>query len=105
MYDNDGNVTLEFKAQAEELEDKIGTLCNEYPATLVLFVLEMALTEEITSLNSTIGDLFTAMMKEYKTKAAILLMTELVKGRLDSASIKEILENMHEEDLESKSQE
>ena len=102
MYDNNGDLTPEYKAQAEELVGRIGTICKEYHPAIVLFVLEAAMSAQISSFSPPIGDLFAQMMLEYKNKAAILLsVAELLKGKMDEirsgASIEELLKTIQEE--------
>lgn len=93
MYDNDND---NDKAQAEELVTKVGAICKEYHPVIVLFVLEAALSAQIASVSPPLGDLFTEMMREYKSKAAILLtVAELLKGGANAirndASVEDLL--------------
>jgi len=81
LQDSDGNLTLEAKAQAEELVLKIAAICKDYPPALVLFVLEAALTEQISILAPPLSELFTDTMKAFKDKAVLLLsIMKLLKG-------------------------
>jgi hypothetical protein len=96
MHDSDGNITPEFKAQAEELVVRIGAVCKDFPPALVLFVLEAALIEQISMFSPPLSDLFVEAMRVYKEKAAILItVAELLKGKAEAirngASIEDLL--------------
>jgi|SRR5271170_3400944 len=73
LVGEDGNIIPEVKAQAEELVIKIANLCKEYPPAITLFVLEASLAEEIAMYAPEIADLFQAVMKEFKQKAAMFI--------------------------------
>jgi hypothetical protein len=96
VYDNDGNPTQEFKAQAEELVVKIGSMCKDYHPAIVLFVLEAAMTEQISVFSPQLSNLFEETMGAFKAKAAVLIIVaDMLKGRAEEirngASIEDIL--------------
>jgi hypothetical protein len=84
MGDNE-NLTPEFKAQATELVSKLGAICREYPPAVVLFVLEAAMTEQVSMFMPPLADLFADAMAMFKERAAVLLtVAELLKGKADA---------------------
>lgn len=96
MYDNEGNLTVDAKTQAEELVTKLGAICKEYHPAIVLFVLEAAMTEQINQFSHPLSELFSETMHAYKEKAAILItVSAMLKGKAEAirngASIEDIL--------------
>lgn len=74
ILNDDGKMNPEWKTQAEELIVKLATLCKDYPQTVVMFVLEAALTEQIAIYSPVLDRLFTETMAQFR-KRAILLLT------------------------------
>lgn len=76
----DGELKPEVVDRAKALIMIIAELCrNEEPA-IALYVLEAALTEQITMFVPPLGDLFRSMMRAYKQKASALIsLVEMLK--------------------------
>ena len=90
LVGEDGNIKPEIMERATGLIANIAELCKDEEPAVVLFVLEAALTEQISIFAPPLGDLFTQMMRAYKGKAAMLLsvLEMLKKG---GVSIEEIM--------------
>jgi len=68
-----GEINPDALEQATELTRKIAKLCKDEEPLIVLFVLEAALTAHISAYEPALGDLFSAMMRSYKEKAAVII--------------------------------
>lgn len=73
MFDENGGIRPETEVKAKELMEKVAIACSEYHPSVVLTVLEAALTEEINTFSPILADLFIHMMGDYRHKAAMLL--------------------------------
>jgi hypothetical protein len=80
LVGEDGSIKPEIMERATALIAGIAELCQHEEPAVVLFVLEAALTEQISMFAPPLGDLFTAMMRSYKQRAAQLLsVLEMLK--------------------------
>ena len=73
MFDSNGQLSEEFKAQGLQLVQDIAAVCKGKEPVLVMFVLEAILTEQISIYSEPLGELFSEMMKVYKQKATMML--------------------------------
>jgi hypothetical protein len=107
ILNEDGQMNAEWKAKAEELIAKLATISREYPESVVMFVLEAALTEQIAMYSPMLGDMFAETMVQYRKRATLLLAVSDILGEklgtvIDEASLNEALKGMKSE-LEAES--
>lgn len=67
------NMSPEEKEVALEMANRLSALMREYHPGINLFVLEIALGQQIANIDPLLGVLFEEMMSEYKSKAMRVL--------------------------------
>ena len=99
LLGEDGQLKPEVVARAKVLITGIATLCADEEPAIVLFVLEAAMTENISMFAPPLGDLFRSMMQAYKHKAAVLIqMVEMLKN--EGVGLDELMKLGAEDDEE-----
>jgi len=78
-------MTNEQKAAAKELMTKVATECVGYDPQVVMTVLELAMLEEISMHDETVGRLFEEMMKEFRREASLILGVNMLINAVKKA--------------------
>jgi hypothetical protein len=73
VLDENGDIKSELLERAKKLTSQIAELCVDEEPLIVMFVLEAAMTAHISFFQPSLGDLFSAMMEDYKRKASTVI--------------------------------
>lgn len=77
------------KEQALELMAKMATACKDYDQLVVMTTLEAAMTAEIHRQDSLVGQLFEAMMSEFRQEASVLIGVSILMKAVKKAKMEQ----------------